>query len=125
MKVKLLTCLLLVLFIVGCSTSSRPEGIREEIYNGAIKFITIMDERNSNDEFLSEDEHDMFNNFINHYKKEDLTLKESQVILKLMNLMVINIDIHAARVENNKKAKIESIHEYDIEKINLKGLLNI
>ena len=108
MKTKIISILLLILFIVGCgnSTPTKPSDIRQEVWDEGIKYYSLIQDRMNHDEKLTDDENDEFMAFIKKISKDkDTTENERKFFSQILDLAMINVIYNTNLLKQDREGK--------------------
>lgn len=125
-----LITLLCSLFLVGCSeetSKTETNGIRKEMYDEALTYYNLMNERLDNKQELSDEEKKKIDEFI---KKHDLLLKElnknERLLLANLGSMRLLLDLIPVSVLiNDTKGLKKEIDDYVKAQVEVSKVLGI
>lgn len=117
-KIKfLIILLLLLLLVVGCSSTSiptKPDDIRQEIWDEGIKYYNLIQDRMNNNEKLTDDENEKFLAFIKEISKDkDTTENERKFFRQILDLATTNIIYHTNLLKQDREEKIKSKETFE------------
>lgn len=115
----LLLFIVIIIFINGCSTDSRPQGVGEDVYGKTVAYLKLISEKRDKLNNISEQERDEILYFIVETSKMPTTTAEEKEILnKLLDVMGSYVFVIHDENEENTDAYDRAVKE-------LKELLNL
>lgn len=111
-KVKLLSVLLLLLlFLIGCSnTTTKPDDVRQEIWDEGIKYYTIIENSMIENKELTQEEAVKIGKMSDKYN--DLTEIETDFLTNIMKMALLKVKFQTVVELENKQLQEQFLNEY-------------
>lgn len=110
----MLLCLLLLLFVIGCSnttsTPTKPNDIRQEIWDEGLNHYTKIEEYMSTNKEMSEEEAIKIGEFGSKYN--DLTEIETDFLTNIMKMALLKVKFQTVMELENEQLQEQFLNEY-------------